>query len=47
MSDFGTDDNGVYKRLGDGRVLRVQERWYNTILTLSSSQHDPGWSDGW
>lgn len=47
MSNFGQDENGVFKRLPDGRVLRVDRRMYNTILTLSSSQEDPGWSDGW
>lgn len=47
MSDFGQDGNGIYKRLPDGRVLRVNERMFNTILTLSSSQQDPGWLEGW
>lgn len=47
MSDYGQDDNGVFKRLPDGRVLRVQERMFNSLLTVSSSQQDQGWSDGW
>lgn len=46
-SPYGQDVNGVFKRLPDGRVLRVQKRLYNTLLTLSASQQDPGWSDGW
>jgi hypothetical protein len=44
---LGNDANGVYKTLPDGRVLRVQERIYNSMLTLSSSQSDEGWEEGW
>jgi hypothetical protein len=44
---FGQDENGLFKLLRDGRVLRLQERMYNTILTLSGSRQDPGWRDGW
>lgn len=44
---FGYDENGVFKRLPDGRVLRVQKRMFNTILTLSDSRLDQGWRDGW
>ena len=44
---FGYDENGIYKPLADGRVLRVQERMYNTRLTLSRSQQDDGWEHGW
>lgn len=47
MSDFGQDENGLYKKLQDGRVLRVTERMYNTIVTLSSSQEAWGWEHGW
>jgi hypothetical protein len=47
MANFGYDENGVYKPLPDGRVLRVHERMYNVMLTLSSSQADDGWSHGW
>ena len=45
--EFGVDENGQFRRLSDGRVLRLQERWHNTLLTLSSSQDDPGWLEGW
>jgi hypothetical protein len=44
---FGNDALGAYKLLPDGRVLRVQERMYNSMLTLSSSRTDDGWSHGW
>jgi hypothetical protein len=44
---FGQDQNGLYKTLDDGRVLRVTKRLYNSILTLSSSLEDQGWRDGW
>lgn len=44
---FGQDENGIFKPLRDGRVLRVNKRAFNTILTLSTSQRDQGWSDGW
>lgn len=44
---FGMDANGLFKRLEDGRALRVDKRWYNTLLTLSDSVEDLGWSDGW
>jgi len=44
---FAQDENGLFKPLADGRVLRVQERMFNTILTLSASQQDQGWSHGW
>ena len=44
---FGYDANGVYKSLPDGRVLRVDERMFNTLLTVSRSQQDQGWEHGW
>ena len=44
---FGQDENGLYKMLPDGRVLRVRKQVYNTILTLSRSKGDPGWEHGW
>lgn len=44
---FGKDANGMFKRLDDGRALRVDERWFNTLLTLSLSVEDQGWSQGW
>jgi hypothetical protein len=44
---LGQDANGVYKLLDDGRVLRIRKRLYNTLLSLSSSQQDQGWSEGW
>ncbi|HEY1897035.1 MAG TPA: hypothetical protein VGG62_12210 [Terracidiphilus sp.] len=47
MKGFGKDDLGLFKLLDDGRVLRVAKRMFNSQLTLSSSQHDQGWSDGW
>ena len=49
MSKFSYDEDwgALVKRLDDGRVLRVRQQLYNTILTLSSSAEDPGWHDGW
>jgi hypothetical protein len=47
MKQFGQDENGVFKRLADGRVLRVEQRMFNSQITLSSSREDPTWSDGW
>jgi len=44
---FGYDINGIYRKLDDGRVLRVNKRAFNTLLTVSSSQEDQGWRDGW
>lgn len=44
---FGQDENGVYKTLADGRVLRVRERMFNTLLTVSASQQAPCWEHGW
>jgi hypothetical protein len=44
---FGTDEIGVYRQLRDGRVLRVQQRLHNALLTVSSSHKDLGWRDGW
>lgn len=44
---YGQDENGIYKPLPDGRVLRVRAQMYNTLLTLSSSQQDQGWEHGW
>jgi hypothetical protein len=47
MQSFGQDENGAYKLLSDGRVLRVRRQMYNTILTLSASRKDDGWLEGW
>lgn len=44
---FSQDENGLYKILADGRVLRCHERAFNSLLTLSSSFDDGGWSHGW
>lgn len=44
---FGQDANGVYKTLDDGRVLRVEERMFNALLTLSASVASMTWEDGW
>ena len=44
---FGQDENGPYKVLPDGRVLRLHERLFNTLLTVSRSQQDHGWAHGW
>jgi hypothetical protein len=44
---FGLDANGLFKRLADGRALRIAPRWHNTLLTLSDSVEDHGWSHGW
>jgi hypothetical protein len=41
------DENGIYKTLADGRVLRVTPQLYNTIVTVSRSAQEPGWEDGW
>lgn len=47
MSKFGQDENGSFKRLSDGRALRFRRQLFNTLVTLSSSVEDQGWSDGW
>lgn len=44
---YTDQDGNLTKKLKDGRVLRVQERMFNTIMTLSNSIEDPGWTDGW
>jgi len=44
---FGQDENGIFKRLEDGRVLRLDRRPHNTLLTLSPSEHSPTWDEGW
>lgn len=44
---FGQDDNGAYKILDDGRVLRATERVYNTLLTISPSLESLTWEHGW
>jgi hypothetical protein len=44
---FGQDENGLFKMLRGGRVLRVKKQMFNTILTLSDSQQDQGWGHGW
>lgn len=46
-SRFGYDATGLYKRLPDGRVLRVSKRLFNTSITLSASQQEHWWSDQW
>jgi hypothetical protein len=46
-SRFGQDENSVFKRLEDGRVLRLHERLFNTLLTVSESQESMWWSGGW
>lgn len=47
MSQFGQDANGSFKILSDGRALRFRRQMYNSLVTLSSSKEDQGWSDGW
>ena len=47
MSEFGQDENGAYRVLRDGRCLRVEERMFNTLLTLSPSLDSPVWLEGW
>ena len=47
MGHFGKDEIGIFRQLDDGRVLRIEERAFNTLLTISSSQEDQGWQDGW
>jgi hypothetical protein len=44
---FGYDENGMYKMLSGGRVLRIQKRGWNTLLTLSHSQQSLTWEHGW
>ena len=44
---FGSDALGNFKLLDDGRVLRVQQRMFNTLLTLSPSQGSMTWEHGW
>lgn len=44
---FGYDDNGLFRLLPDGRVLRVHKEIYNYRITLSESREDQGWSHGW
>ena len=46
-SRFGEDGSGAYKRLEDGRVLRLNKRLYNTLLTVSPSVESLVWDDGW
>ena len=41
---FGYDGNGIYKPLNDGRVLRVRQQMFNSIVTLSASQGTEGGS---
>jgi len=47
MMRYGRDDLGNYRLLDDGRVLRVQQRMYNTLLTLSQSAEALTWEHGW
>jgi hypothetical protein len=47
IMSFRQDKNGLYKPLSDGQVLRVQTNGFNTLLSLSSSQEDDGWKQGW
>lgn len=47
MSNFGHDANGIFKRLSDGRVLRLNKQLVNTILSLSKIQESLGLEDGW
>jgi len=44
---FGNDGIGGYKLLKDGRVLRIQARLFNTLLTLSRSVDSLTWEHGW
>jgi hypothetical protein len=47
LNGYGIDGNGPYKNLPDGRVLRVRQQIYNTLLTLSSSKEAQCWEHGW
>lgn len=47
MSNFGLDANGIFKRLSDGRVLRLNKQLVNTILSLPKIQESLGLEDGW
>jgi hypothetical protein len=45
---FGQDENGLFKLLDDGRVLRVAVRTFGKcLLTVSESVDSPGWEHGW
>ncbi|HEX4545735.1 MAG TPA: hypothetical protein VH110_05205 [Candidatus Acidoferrum sp.] len=44
---FGEDENGAYKLLPDGRVLRAKRQIFNAILTLSKSRAEMTWREGW
>jgi hypothetical protein len=44
---FGEDENGAYKLLPDGRVLRAKRQMFNAILTLSASYRAMTWLEGW
>lgn len=41
-----SSDFAFEKVLPDGRVIRVQERMYNSQLTISPSIGSPFWDDG-
>jgi len=47
MGNFGQDINGAFRRLEDGRVLRINKRMFNTLLSLSASVEAPVWLEGW
>jgi hypothetical protein len=47
MGWITTSDGRHVRELPDGRVLHVQKRLFNTILTLSASAEDPIWDEGW
>ena len=45
---FSVDAEGrAMKTLADGRVLHVQHRIYNALLTLSRSANTPSREEGW
>jgi len=45
---MGVDENGWYRRVqSDGRVIRVDRRWFNSLLTVSASREAITWDDGW
>jgi hypothetical protein len=44
---FELTENGLMKRLEDGRVLHARRQICNSMLTLSDSAEAPGWAEGW
>jgi len=41
------DHIGTYRQLSSGKVLRIDKRFYNTLLTLSANVKALTWEHGW